>query len=205
HKERLTMSYLKIKGVMPDGRSYRTIQVNSEGQIVLARPLVNIKKIRVRTAIEANGNAHAAGDILSNSDTDTAGLPWIFRDAARIAGGSGHIVQAAADTQVESQTYSIALQVYTKYPTCELDDNAAAASPNPADGPYFVDEIVIPQMSSRGDNSYAVATPSTAGNLPLAFVCENGSRDLYVVAIAVDSTSHTATEWLDLTLYIEQY
>ena len=30
------MSYLKIKGVMADGRSYRTIQVNSEGQIVLA-------------------------------------------------------------------------------------------------------------------------------------------------------------------------
>ncbi len=30
------MSYLKIKGVMADGRSYRTVQVNSEGQIVLA-------------------------------------------------------------------------------------------------------------------------------------------------------------------------
>ena len=30
------MSYLKIKGVMADGRSYRTIQVNSKGQIVLA-------------------------------------------------------------------------------------------------------------------------------------------------------------------------
>ncbi len=198
------MSYLKIKGVMPDGRSYRTVQVNSEGQLVLARPLVNIKKIRVRTPIEANGNAHAAGDILSNSDTDTAGLPWIFRDAARIAGGSGRIVQAEANTQVESQTYRIALQVYTKYPTCEMDDNAAAASPNPTDSPYFVDEIALPALSSRGDNSYAVATPSTTGNIPLTFVCEKGSKDLYVVAIAIDATTHTATEWLDLTLYVEQ-
>ena len=122
---------------MEDGRTRRPLQVNSEGQIVLAQPLVNIKKIRVRTAIEANGSAHAAGDIMSNSDTDTAGLPWIFRDAARIAGGGGRIVQAAVDTQVESQTHRIALQVYTKYPTCELDDNAAAASPNPTDGPFL--------------------------------------------------------------------
>ena len=198
------MRYEEIKGLMPDGRSYRTIQVNSEGQIVLARPLVNIKKIRVRTAIEANGNAHAAGDIMSNNDTDGAGLPWIFRDAARIAGGSGRIIQAAADTQVESQEHRIALQVYTKYPTCELDDNAAAASPNPADGPYFVDEIALPALNDRGLNSYAVATPSTVGNLPLTFVCEKGSKDLYVVAITLANTTHTATEWLDLTLYIEQ-
>lgn len=199
------MSYQKVKGVMPDGRSYRFIQVNPEGQIVLAQPLVNVKKIRVRTAIEANGSAHSAGDIMSNSDTDTAGLPWIFRDAARIAGGSGRIIQATANTQVESQTHRIALQVYTKYPTCELDDNAAAASPNPTDSPYFVDEIAIPALSSRGDNSYAVATTSTAGNLPLTFVCEAGSKDLYIVAIAIDATTHTATEWLDITLYVEQY
>ena len=198
------MSYEKIKGVMADGYTSRFIQVNSEGQIVLARPLVNIKKIRVRTAIEALSSAHSAGDIMSNSDTNGAGLPWIFRDAARIAGGSGRIVQAAADTQVESQTHRIVLQVYTKYPTCELDDNAGAASPNPADGPYFVDEIALPALNSRGLNSYAVATPSTVGNIPLTFVCEKGSKDLYVVAIALDATTHTATEWLDLTLYIEQ-
>lgn len=199
------MRYELIYGEMEDGRTHRPLQVNSKGQIVLALPLVNIKKIRVRTAIEADGSAHSAGDILSNSDTNGAGLPWIFKDAARVAGGGGRIVQAAVDTQVESQTHRIALQVYTKYPTCELDDNAGAASPNPADGPYFVDEIAIPALVSRGLNSYAVATPSTVGNLPLTFVCEAGSKDLYVIAIALDATTHTATEWLDVTLYIEQY
>lgn len=199
------MSYQKIKGMMADGKSSRFVQVDSEGRVVLALPLVNIKKIRVRTAIEANGSAHSAGDIMADTDTTGAGKPWIFLDAARISGGGGRIVQAAVDTQVELQTHRIALQVYTKYPTCELDDNAGAASPNPADGPYFVDEIALPALSDRGLNSYAVATPSTVGNIPLTFVCEDGSRDLYIIAIALDATTHTATEWLDITLYIEQY
>jgi len=200
------MIYREIKGVMADGKTRRTVQVDAEGRLVIApESSVTIKKIRVRKQIEANGSAHSAGDILSENDTNGAGTAWTFHDAVRIPGGAGRIHQATADTQVESQTHRIALQVYTKYPTCELDDNAAAASPNPTDGPYLVDEVALPALLSRGGNSYTVATPSTVGNLPLLFVCEPGKRELYIVAIALDATTHTATEWLDLTLYIEQY
>lgn len=199
------MAYQKIKGMMSDGKTSRYVQVDADGRVVIApRSISGAKKIRVRKYIEANSSAHSAGDVLSESDTDGAGTCWRFRDAARIKGGSGWIVQAEANTEVESQTHRIALQVYTKTPTCELDDNAAAASPNTTDSPYFVDEIALPALHSRGDNSYTVSTPSTYGNLPLKFVCEYDDRDLYVVAIALDATTHTAGEWLDLTLYIEQ-
>lgn len=200
------MIYREIKGVMADGITKRTIQVDAEGRLVLApESSITVKKIRVRKQLTAGSNNHDAGDVLSESATNGVGTAWTFRDAARILGGAGRIIQATADTQVESQTYRIALQVYTQYPTSELDDDAAAASPNAADGQFFVDEIPLPALHSRGDNSYAVATPSTTGNLPLTFVCEPGKRDLDLIVIAVDATTHTATEWLDITLYIEQY
>ena len=200
------MIYREIKGLMADGKTMRTVQVDAGGRLVIApESSVTIKKIRVRKQIEANSNAHSAGDILSESDTNGAGTAWTFPNAARIPGGAGRIMKATADTQVEGQTHRIALHVYTQYPTSELDDNAAAASPNPADGPFFVDEIALPALHSRGDNSYAVTTPSTTGNAPLIFVCEPGKRELYLIVITQDATTHTATEWLDITLYIEQF
>ena len=200
------MPYSKLKGLMRDGKSFRYVQVDAGGRLVIApESSVTVKKIRVRKQLEANGSAHAAGDVLSESDTDGAGTAWTFHDVVRVPGGSGRIVQVTADTQVESQTYRIACQVYTKYPTSELDDNAAAASPNAADGPFFAGEVALPALHSRGDNSYAEATPSTTGSLPLMFVCEPGKRELDLIVITQDATTHTATEWLDITLYIEQF
>ena len=164
-----------------------------------------LTRIRVAKDLAANANAHAAGDVLSETDTAGAGTPWVFKNAAKVSGGSGYIVQADVNIEPELQTHRIALQVYTKYPTCELDDNAAVNSPNPVDASSFVGEILLPALGSRGANSFAVATPSTTGNLPLAFKCATGSRDLYIVAIAVDATTHTATEEMAVTLLIEPH
>ncbi len=171
-----------------------------DGRVLIAGKLITSS---VKKNLEANGSAHAAGDVLSETDTASAGTAWHFKNVVPYEGGSGYIVKARAETQVESQTYRIALQLYTRNPSgAELDDNAAAASPTPADAPYFLDEILLPDLHSRGDNSYSVATPSTSGNLPLSFTCEGQSRDLWVVAIAVTATTHTATEYLKLELSI---
>ncbi len=157
----------------------------------------------VEKAIEANGSAHAAGDIISETDTAGKGTPWIIQNAAKKKGGSGIIHKLQLVTEVESQTFRTAIQVYTKYPNCELDDNAAAASPVAGDEDFFEDEILLPAMISRGDGSYSVATPGI-GNLPLAFTCDPDSRDLYLVMIAVDATGFTATERMILKAKIEQ-
>ena len=162
------------------------------------------REVRVEKSIEANGSAHAAGDIMSETDTNGAGTAWVFNNVVSKDGGSGNIIMAKANTEVESQTERIALQVYTRTPTCELDDNAAAASPNPADSPYFVDEIELPALRSRGDNSFSAATPSTVGNIPIPFICEGDSKALHIVVIAVDATTHTATEKLAITIITEE-
>ena len=77
--------------------------------------------------------------------------------------------------------------------TLIVDDNAPAASPTPEDAPFFEDEVLLPPLGDRGDNSYASATPSTVGSLPLPFVCEPGIRDLWLIIITADATTHTAT------------
>ena len=164
-----------------------------------------LKRIAVFKNIEANGSAHSAGDIINETDTDGAATPWILKNAARINGGSGYITKAQVVIEPESQTFRTALQIYNRYPTCEMDDNAAAASPNAADMPFFEDEILVPALHSRGDSSYSVATPGTGGNLPLAFTCAPGSRDLYIIPIAVEATTFTAGELMYIIFEIDQY
>ncbi|KKK60337.1 hypothetical protein LCGC14_3025380, partial [marine sediment metagenome] len=66
--------------------------------------------------LEANGSAHAAGDILSETDSAGLGTPWVIKNAARKKGGSGIIHKAQLITEVESQTFRVAMQVYTRYP-----------------------------------------------------------------------------------------
>ncbi len=151
--------------------------------------------------IVASGSVHAAGDVLN----DATGGQWRIRDAAKKKGGSGYIMKAQAHTEVEAQDFRIALQVFTSPVTSTMVDNAPAVSPNPADEPFFEDEILLDPLQARGDGSYAVATPSTVGNVPIAFTCEPGSRDLYIKPIAVDATTFTAGEKLTLKFKIERF
>ena len=165
---------------------------------VMSPTIVNIT---ISKNLIATGSAHAAGDVLNDS---LAGQ-WIIRNAARIKGGSGYITKVQAHTEVESQTFRIAVQVFVAPVTSVLTDNSAAASPNPADEPFFEDEAELPALHGRGDGSFTVATPSTVGNLPLAFTCEPESRALYLNVIAVDATTFTAGERLTLKFKIERY
>ena len=151
--------------------------------------------------IVAGGSTHDAGDVLN----DATGGQWRIRNAAKKKGGSGYIVKAQVHTEVEAQSFRTALQVFTQPVTSTMADDAAAVSPNPADEPFFEDEIALPALAARGDGSYAVATPSTVGNLPLAFTCEPGSRDLFIKPIAVDATTFTAGEKLTLKFKIERF
>ena len=160
----------------------------------------SIVSIKIHKNLVASGSAHSAGDILNDSLSHS----WVIPNAAGEPGGSGYITKVQAHTQVESQTFRIASQVYTREPTATMVDNAGAANPNEADEEFFEDEIALPALLSRGDASYTVATPSTVGGLPFAFTCEPGSRDLYLNVIAVSATTFTAGERLDFKFKIER-
>ena len=150
----------------------------------------SVVTISVTKALVAGGNTHDAGDYLNGPD----GLAWKFSNIAGEDGGSVEIVKAQVHTEVESQTERIALHVFTREPGDDLSDDDAAASPIAEDEPFFEDEILMNPLNSRGDGSFVVATPSTVGNLPLVATCEPGSRDLFIVPITIDATTHTAGE-----------
>ncbi len=156
----------------------------------------SVVSVSVTKAIVAGGSTHEAGDYLNGTDV----LAWKFSNMAKENGGSVELVNAKIHTEVEAQSHRIALQVFTLEPTATLTDDAAAASPNVVDEKFFEDEILLPALSARGDGSYAVATPSTVGNLPLIVTCEPDSRDIFLVPITLDATTHTAGEDMTVTL-----
>ena len=157
--------------------------------------------ISVSKQLIANASAHGAGDYLN----DTTAQSWVLKNAAREKGGSLYITKFQVIAQPESQTFRTAWQVFTRAPITALTDNGAAASPVVSDEQFFEDEIAVPALLSRGAGSYAVATPSTTGNLPMAVTCLPGSRDLYLAGITLDATTFTATERLTIKVKIERF
>ncbi len=177
-----------------------------QSMIGLRSTPVDLKQISIIKALEANGSAYSAGDILCETDTNGEGTPWIFNVVDK-KGGAGTIISVLAETEVEAITPRLALQVYTKSPSIELDDNAAAASPiaTDLDSLIFKGEIALSAMIARGDNSYSMATLGTAGGLPIPFICDRKDTKLYIVVITQDAITFTATQRLRLELIIERY
>ena len=158
-----------------------------------------IKLFRIQKNVGGDG-AHGANDVIN----DVGASQWIIKNAAAQKGGSGYITQLGINTEVESQTARIAVQVFTKAVTSTLVDDAPCVSPNTNDEPYMEGEITPPALTSRGDGSYTLATPSTVGGLPLGFTCLPSSRDLYLNVIAVDITSFDAGERMIVSGKIER-
>ena len=111
------------------------------------------------------GGAAGALDVVSNA-TASSGTAWTWD-----MGASGYITKGIITIATTSLTSRLALFLFTVTPTGELDDNDPNNSPLVADIPYFVGVIDFPALVDRaaGGPSYTIATPSTVGNLPLAY------------------------------------
>jgi len=127
----------------------------------------------------ASSGAIAADDVVS--ENGSSGTDWDFK-----MGGTGYITRAVIASATNAITPRGVLQLYTKPPTCTKNDNAASNGPVTADIPYLVGTVAFPAMSDDGTgHSYSVATPSTSGNLPLAF----DTPMLYGVLITKDTAT----------------
>lgn len=111
------------------------------------------------------GGAAGALDVVSNS-ASSGGTAWTWD-----MGASGYVTKAIITIATTSLTSRLALFLYTVTPTGEKDDNDPSDAPLAADIPYFVGVIDFPALVDRaaGGPSYTIATPSTVGNLPLAY------------------------------------
>ena len=164
-----------------------------------------LKTVSVTKAL-ASATAYHAEDVLSESASNGVGTSYIFSNIARQEGAGGLIVKAHAICETTAVTPRLTLFVFTALPTCELDDHAANTALLHADLANYVGKIDFPAMEDLGTgDSESVATPSTYGNLPMAFTCASTSRGLWGVLVARDAFTNTATNGMVIRLTIEQY
>jgi len=163
-----------------------------------------LKNISVTKSVAAAEN-YAAEDIISESATD--GTVWTFTDAARTQGSGGYITKAQVFCETTGQVQRLSLYLFTSDAvTCEVDDNKAFDGVVHADIGYYIGRIDFPAMDDFGGDSETTCTPSTTGNLPLSFICESDSKDIYGVLITRDAfTNETATDDYIVRLTVEQF
>ena len=162
-------------------------------------------KLKVVTARKVLvGGAADALDTFSESTTD--GTAWPFTGMARNNGGSGYIVKAHAMLQTTNLTPRWVLLLFTKRPTCNLNDNVTNTALLFADIDIYVGKIDFPAMEDIGTGvSESMATPSTVGNLLLAYTCAGDSTSLYGVAASRDGLTPTAKDELRFNLTVERH
>jgi len=133
--------------------------------------------------------AKAADDVIS--ENATTGTDWDFD-----FGGTGYITSAVI-THDATLTDRVRLFLFSQPPTSETDDNVANTSPLTADQGFFLGTIDFPAFQSQGTgDAFTVATPSTTGNLPLAF----DANTIYGVLVMRDATATFTATALTISL-----
>lgn len=164
-----------------------------------------LKTVGVTKVCEAEGS-YAVGDVISETDTDGSGTPWTFPAIARTDGASGYITKVEIISETSGLTARLVLFLYTATPTCELDDNAANTATVWADRANRVGMISMPALEAiKTGASEAVATPSTTGNLPMAFTCASTADDLIGVLVTRDAFDQVDDKSIRIDLTVEQY
>jgi len=163
------------------------------------------KTVSVTKALES-AVAYTAGDVLSETDTNTEGTAWTFSQLFRANGIGGYITKVVALCETTAVTPRLTLFLFKATPTCELDDNAANTAVLHADEANYLGSIDLPAMEDIGTgDSQAIATPNTSSNLPLWVDPATAADDLIVVVATRDAFTNTATNDLIIKITIEQY
>ena len=162
-----------------------------------------LKTVTVAKALAAAGD-YAAEDVMS--DGATTGSAWQFANMGRVDGGSGYITKASVVWATTALAPRITLLVFNAAPTSVVNDNVASTAVLPADKPpKYQGPIDLMALSDLGGGSEATVSPSTVGNLPLAFQCAADSRDLFILAVTRDAVTGEVDEAvMTITLTVEQ-
>ena len=160
--------------------------------------------VSVTKALASASQPYHAGDVLC--ENATTGVPWTFAVIAKVDGGTGYIIKAQAICETTAVIPRLTLFLFSATPTSELRDHEANTALLHADLANYVGKIDFPAMEDVGTgDSETLATPSTYGNLPLAFQCASAADDLIGILVARDAFTNTATNDMTLRLTAEQY
>uniref|UniRef100_A0A6M3J4Z2 Uncharacterized protein n=1 Tax=viral metagenome TaxID=1070528 RepID=A0A6M3J4Z2_9ZZZZ len=168
--------------------------------------ITRLKKVSVSKTLIADAD-YAANDVLS--ENKTTGTSWTFSGIANSNGRGGYIVKAhiifSKSGGITAITPRCCLFLFSATPTSVLNDNAANTGVLDADKANYIGRIEFPALTSYGGTPTAVVTPSTVGNLPLAFQCATAATQIYGILITLDAiTAETASTIVTINLIAEQ-
>lgn len=167
------------------------------GTVVTAPAVVSTAEKSLLAAAD-----YAAEDVLDA--TATAGSPWYWPKVARKSEGLATITKAIALCSTTALTPRVTVYLFNAPPTSAVLDNGANTAVITADRYKYVGRIDFPAMEDQGGNSEAIATPNTAGNLPLR-VKTDPQGGLWGIVITRDAiTGEAAGMGLLISLHCEQ-
>ncbi len=160
-----------------------------------------------RRIVSAGFNAAAAGDyaaadVISNSVTDTLGVPLKFPAVVDVAGQVAILDKIVARCSEDSILARFALDFYTRLPLpaeVEMDDNIALdAAKTVAGYGIYICRVPMAAFADMGTAMSHSTTPNLREMLKTV-----GSVDLYAVVILLDSEANeTAGMRVDIDLYL---
>ena len=160
--------------------------------------------VSVTQVIASASQPYHAEDVLCSSAA--TGVAWTFSAIAKVNGGTGYIVKAHAINETTAVTPRLTLFLFNATPTSELRDHVANTALRHADLANYVGKIDFPATEDLGTgDSEAIATPSTTGNLPLAFQCATAADDLIGILVTRDAFTNVATNDIVIRLTAEQF
>lgn len=168
------------------------------------RPI--LREVRTSGVIDASDGAYTAGDVVGTDNCTTTSTYWTFTECTWKNGGKGYIVGATLTNETENQAVQYDLFLFNAAPTGETTDNAANTNPIKADRAKYLGKIEFPTSVAKGATvmTYTQASPSTTGNLPVAFQCGSTVDDLYGILVTNTAYTQTPTDDIEITLLIEE-
>lgn len=184
--------------------SDQTVEVDLSGEDHLGSVGGHTPEIRgtlnsVSPGIVAAGGDYAAGNVLSQSASNGIGLPWVFDNAARLAGGTGYVTKLTASLSVAAVTARLRIWLFKVTPaTSEMDDRAAF-SLDADDRASCLGYIDLPAFINAGEVAWAQNV-----ELHHAITC-SGDDKLFGIVQTLDAfTNEVAGMTLDLWLSVDQ-
>lgn len=198
--------YRPVLGEDSVGKKY-VLRTNGSGQLEIVSVGI-LKEVRTSVDIDSSDdNTIDANDVLSAEDCcTTTATYWTFEEVVAANGGNGYIVGATLVSEVENQAVQYDLLLFNAAPAGEMRTNVTNTNPVKADISKYLGTISFPQSTARGSSTctYTQASPSTVGNLPMAFQCVTVD-DLYGVLVTRTAYTHDTGQAIEITLLVEQY
>lgn len=167
-------------------RATAVVAMNAAGETIGGGGAVFGTLAGVNPGVIAAAGNYAAGDVLSNSATASAGVHWVF-DGIAPTGGSGYITKVVVTCSAEGLLCRFRLHLFNAVPSgSELDDNEAL-SIVVADRAKWIGYVDLPAMADLG-----TMTGAQSIDVRLKFDCASDDDALYGILQTLDAETNEA-------------